>query len=101
MDDRKKSFLRNALKDPLYGVTRCYVFGSVVGQYPTRDVDIIIQFDSSKQNRVRTYRDRLRSIESSFQEFHGPKLHVQTFLSDEDEALHRFLNKAGMHERIM
>ena len=95
-----KSFLRNALNDPWYGVAKCYAFGSIVGQYPTRDVDIIIQFDSSKQGQVRAYHDRLRNIESSFQEFHGRKLHLQTFLSTENEALHRFLNIAGPHERI-
>ena len=101
VDDQMKSFLRNALSNPWYGVAKCYAFGSVVEQYPTRDVDIIIQFDSSKQRQVRTYRDRLRNIERSFQEFHGLDLHVQTFLSAEDEALHRFLNDAGMHGCIM
>ena len=100
VDDQIKSFLRNALSDPRYGVAKCYVFGSVVRQYPTRDVDIILQFDSSKRGRVRTYRYRLRDIESSFQEYHSLKLHVQTFLSTENEALHRFLNDAGLHERI-
>ena len=101
VDDRMKSFLRNTLSDPCYGVAKCYAFGSVVGQYPTRDVDIIIQFDSSEQGQVRTYRDRLRSIESSFQEFHGLVLHVQTFLSAEDEALDTFLDHAGLHERLI
>ena len=96
-----KSFLRNALSDPCYGVAECYAFGSVVGRYPTRDVDIIIQFDSSKARQVRIYRDRLRRIEGLFQDFHDLKLHLQTFLSTENEALHRFLNRAGTHERIM
>ena len=100
-DDRMKSFLRNALSDPCYGVAKCYAFGSVVGQYPTRDVDIVIQFDSSEQGQVRTYRDRLRSVESRFQEFHGLVLHVQTFLSTEDEALDIFLDYAGLHERLI
>ena len=100
-DEQMKSFLRNALRDPWYGVAKCYAFGSVVGQYPTGDIDIIIQFDSSKQDQVRTYRDRLRNIESNFQGFYDLKLHVQTFLSAEDEALHRFLNDAGVHEQIM
>ena len=70
-DGQMKSFLRNNLLDPHYGVTKCYVFGSVVGQYPTRDVDIVIQFDSSKPGQVRVYRDRLRSIERLFEEHHG------------------------------
>ena len=100
VDDQMKSYLHNALRDRRYGVAKCYAFGSVVGQYPTRDVDIIIQFDSSKRHRVRTYRHRLRDIESSFHEFYGLKLHVQMFLSTENEALHRFLNDAGQHERI-
>ena len=101
VDDQMKSFLRNALSYPHYGVAECYVFGSVVGQYPTRDVDIIVRFDSSRPGRVRTFRDRLRNIESKFQEFHSLKLHVQTFLSAENEALHRFLDNAGVHERII
>ena len=101
VDDQMKSFLRNALGNPHYGVAESYAFGSVVGQHPTRDVDIIIRFDSSKPGRVRTYRDRLRIIESNFQEFHGLKLHVQTFLSAENDALHRFLDDAGVHERII
>ena len=96
-----KLFLRNSLKNPCYGVAKCYAFGSVVGRYPMRDVDIVVQFDSSQQGRVRICRDRLRNIESSFQEFHGLKLHLQTFLSDEDDAVDRFLNRAGAHERIV
>ena len=100
VDDQIKSFLRNTLKNPCYGVAKCYAFGSVVGLYPTRDVDIIIQFGSSKPGQVRLYRDRLRNIESLFQEFHDRKRHVQTFLSTENEALHRFLDDAGVHERI-
>ena len=100
-DDQMKLFLYNSLKNPCYGVAKCYAFGSVVGQHPTRDVDIVIQFDSSKQSPVRTYRERLRNIESSFQEFHGLKLHLQTFLSDEDDALDRFLDRAGAHELIV
>ena len=101
VDDQMKSFLRNALSNPSYGVAKCYAFGSVVGQHPTRDVDIVIQFDSSNPRRVRTYRDRLRSIESSFHAFHGQPLHVQTFLSAENAYLSRFLDDAGVHERLI
>ena len=101
VDDQMKSFVRNNLRDPRYGVAKCYVFGSVVGQYPTRDVDIIIQFDSSNPGRIRTYRDRLRNVESSFREFYNLHLHVQTFLSVEDEALHEFLNGIGLHECLI
>ena len=36
VDDQMKSFLRNALSNPSYGVAKCYVFGSVVKLYPTR-----------------------------------------------------------------
>ena len=100
-DEQMKSFLHNALTDSWYGVAKCYAFGSVVQQYQTRDVDVIVQFNSSKPGRVRTYRSRLRNIESSFQEFHSMDLHLQTFLSDEDEALYRFLDDAGMHERLI
>lgn len=100
-DDQIKSFLRNSLSDPLYGVAKCYAFGSIVGRYQIRDVDIVVQFDSSKQGPVRLYRERLRGIESTFQEYYSLKLHVQTFLFAEDEALDRFLIKAGSHERIL
>ena len=101
VDDQMKSFLRNVLSNPSYGVAKCYAFGSIIRLYPTRDVDIIIQFESSKPIQVRIYRDRLRNVESLFQEFHDLKLHVQTFLRTENEALHRFLNDAGAHERIL
>ena len=101
VDDQMKSFLRNNLSDPWYGVVQCYGFGSIAGKYPTRDVDIIIQFDSAQRSQVRTYRDRLRNIESSFQEVYNLKLHVQMFLSDEDDALRTFLSKAGLHERMI
>ena len=100
-DDQMKSFLCKSLSEQLYGVAKCYAFGSVVGRYPTRDVDIVVQFDSSKQGPVRISRERLRNIESSFQEFYGLKLHLQTFLFDEDNALDRFLNRAGEYERIV
>ena len=96
-----KSFLCKSFSEQWYGVAKCYAFGSVVGRYPTRDVDIVVQFDSSKQGPVRISRERLRNIESSFQEFYGLKLHLQTFLFDEDNALDRFLNRAGEYERIV
>ena len=101
VDDRMKSFLRNSLSNPCYGVAKCYAFGSVLQPHPTRDVDIVIQFDSSKRGRVRACRERLRNIESGFREFHGRELHVQTFLSNENAALDRFLNDAGRHESII
>ena len=100
-DGEIKSFLRNTLANPHYGVTKCYVFGSVVGQYPTRDVDIVIQFGSSKPGQVRVCRDRLRSIERLFKEHHDRMLHVQTFLCTENEDLDRFLIKAGANECVM
>ena len=94
------SFLRNTLRNPCYGVAKCYAFGSVVAQYPTRDVDIIIQFDSSKPGEVNMYRDRLRKVESLFQQHHKLSLHVQTFLCTENEALNRFLIKADVYKCI-
>lgn len=101
VDDRIRSFLRNSLSDPSYGVAKCYAFGSVVRSDPTRDVDIIIQFDYSERSRVRACRNRLRNIETSFEEFHGLKLHIQTFLSNENAALDEFLIVAGQHERLI
>ena len=101
LDDRMKSFLRNTLTNPWYGVAECYAFGSVVRLHPTRDVDIVVQFDSSDPRQVRLYRDRLRKIERLFHEHHTLKLHVQTFLSAENEYRRRFLNDAGAHERIV
>lgn len=101
VDDRMKSFLRNTLSNPWYGVAKCYAFGSVVRLYPTRDVDIVVQFDSSEPKQVRIYRDRLRKIERLFSEHHALELHLQTFLSAENEHLHRFLDDAGAHERIV
>ena len=100
-DEQMKSFLRNALRDPHYGVAKCYAFGSVVGQHPTRDVDIIVQFESSEQRPVRTYRARLREVERNFREFYRTEIHLQTFLFAEDEALNQFLDDTGAHERIM
>lgn len=100
-DNRMKSFLRNALTDASYGVAKCYAFGSVVRQYPTRDVDIIIQFDSSEPHRIRAYRDRLKYIETIFHGFHGRRLHLQMFLSSQDETMDKFLQVAGSHERLI
>ena len=99
-DAQMKSFLRNTLGDSCYGVEKCYVFGSVIKRHPTRDVDVIVQFDSSKPGRVRACRDRLRDVEGLFQDFYGLKLHVQIFLCTEDEALYNFLQRAGNHERL-
>ena len=78
-DERMKSFIRNSLSEAWYGVARCYGFGSVLGEYPTRDVDIIIQFESSEPRSVRQYRQRLRAVESGFRELHDRNLHIQTF----------------------
>ncbi len=100
-DDQMKWFLKNSLSDSSYGVAKCYAFGSVVGHYPTRDVDVIIQFNTSNKGQVRIYRDRLRNIESNFQEFYHVMLHVQTFLSTDDEDLAKFLDDAGRHERLL
>ena len=63
LDDQMKSFISKSLSNPQYGVAKCYAFGSVVRRDPTRDVDIIIQFDSSKPRQIRHYRDRLRNVE--------------------------------------
>ena len=101
VDDRMKSFLCNSLSNPSFGVAKCYAFGSVVRSDPTRDVDIVIQFNSSKRRHVRSYRERLRSVENRFREFHGLELHVQTFLFYENAALDEFLSIAGEHEQII
>ena len=100
-DNQMKIFLRNALRDPWYGVHRCFLFGSILGQYPTHDVDIIIQFTSSQEGDVRTYRKRLRMIEKEFREFYDLELHIQTFLSSEDAHLDDFLNNLGTHDIIL
>ena len=100
-DDRIKSFLENHLNQACYGIAECYVFGSVVQQYPNRDVDIVVQFDSSKPGQIRTCRNRLRKLETSFEKFHCLKLHVQTFLITESEAMKEFLAVAGRHERLL
>lgn len=101
VDNHIKLFLRNTLANPSYGVSRCYAFGSILRQDPTRDVDIIIQFDSEKPTRVRTCRSRLRDVEASFFEFYNLRLHVQTFLSIENEALDRFLDRSNFYERLI
>ena len=100
-DDQMKLFLCKSLKDQCYGVAKCYVFGSVVRRDKTRDVDIVVQFESSEQGPVRTYRNRLRNIENVFQDYFGVKLHLQTFLCDEDGSLDGFLERAGTYERIV
>ena len=101
VDEDIKSFLSNTLSQPCYGVEACYLFGSVVQEYPTHDVDIIIHYNSSNPKRIRTYRNRLRIVETKFEKFHGLKLHVQTFLSIESEAVETFLTKSGRHVRII
>ena len=99
-DVQMKIFLRNALRDPWYGVRRCFVFGSILGKYQTRDVDIVIQFASSQEGEVRSYRKRLRMIEKEFRELYNLELHLQTFLSSEDAYLDDFLNDIGTHDSI-
>lgn len=100
-DIRMKNFLRNVLSNPWYGIAQCYAFGSVVAHYPSRDVDIIVQFDSSTERRVRTLRGRLRQVEQLFHEHHQTRLHPQFFLGNEDESLANFLVRAGNHERLL
>ena len=100
-DDRMKSFLQNALGSPFYGIAECYVFGSVVRRDPTRDVDIVVKFDTTEEGLTRIYRDRIKNIEENFKEFHDLELHLQTFLSDQDENVRNFLKVAGEHERII
>jgi predicted nucleotidyltransferase len=101
VDDAMILFLSNVLMDTWFGIARCYAFGSVVRRDRTRDVDIIIQFSSSKAAKIRIYRYRLRSIEKSFQEYHDKKLHIQTFLSTEDAELQIFLQETGAYKLIM
>ena len=48
-DDQIKLVFRNSFSNPWYGISKCYAFGSVVRQYPTHDVDIVVQFDSLAQ----------------------------------------------------
>ena len=101
LDDQMKQFLQSCLANPEYGVYRCFVFGSVIGKYPTRDVDVIVQFNSFKESQIRLYRGRLRKVESSFHEFYKLKLHLQTFVSIENDELDGFLNDTGLYEQIL
>ena len=100
IDTHIQSFFRNCLQDQWYGIAKCYAFGSVVGKYPTRDVDIVVQFDSSVEREVRNYRGRMRTIERNFQGMYNLNIRLQTFLSTEDEAVQSFLGKAGVYQRL-
>lgn len=96
-----KAFLTNVLTDPCYGVERCYLFGSVTKQYPTGDVDIVIQFTTSEQGQLLAYHGRLREVERSFRDLYDSKLHVQRFLSSEATALQLFLDDTDGYEQII
>ena len=101
VDGQMKEFIRNELSDPRYGVAQCYVFGSVIHQYPTHDVDVVIQYNSSIEHSVRSYRIRLGTVQQKFENFYGLKLHLQTFLFSEAEKLHCFLHNTGGHEKLI
>lgn len=99
VDDQIKLFLQKSLAESTYGVSKCYAFGSVIREYPTRDVDIVIQFGTSNPSQIRTYRRKLRDIEHTVEEFYNLKLHIQTFLASESDHLLDFLTKAGAHQQ--
>ena len=99
-DQRLKRFLGNSLSQAAYGVARCFAFGSVVRDHPTRDVDVVIQFSTSNPNEIRLNRQRLREVERSFNQVYGHRLHLQMFLRSEDEELQDFLTRAGDYERL-
>ena len=99
VDGQVKLFISKSLAETRYGVAACYAFGSVVREYPTRDVDIVIGFNSSDQRQIRTYRNRIRELELTFSEVFQLTLHLQTFLDSECDQLLEFLAKAGDHEQ--
>lgn len=94
--------LPKLLDDHRLGISRCFLFGSIIHEHPTRDVDTIIQFSSLKPRSVRKYRMRLYNVERQFQNlFDGLMLNLTLFLSNEDEDLHEFLQRAGKYKQIV
>lgn len=99
VDAQIRLFLSKSLTEDSYGVAGCYAFGSVVREDPTRDVDIVIGFNTSDPKRIRSHRQRLREVEHTFGDIFHLTLHLQTFLDSEHDQLLEFLAKAGDHEQ--
>ena len=102
-NDRKiVGILQKLLGDTSLGVSQCYLFGSIIHRYPTRDVDAAIVFSSSKERRVRKYRKRLYGAQRQFASlYEGLPLNLTLFLSSEEDELRTFLQCAGQYERII
>jgi hypothetical protein len=76
-------------------------FGSVLASFPTRDVDVIIQFSPVADSTIRKSSGALKGVCRTFRAEFGLGLHIQTFAYEETDALVAFVLRAGKVEVLI
>lgn len=96
-----KRWVKNELGKPEFGVKFAAAFGSITGSYPTRDIDIVVQFDDASDQVIRKKAAGLQALGKVFEaEFNLP-LHLQLFLETETNDLVGFARRAGAIEVLV
>ncbi len=94
-DSTMTAWLRQQLARQEFHIRFAAAFGSVTKRYPTRDVDVVVQFEPGSDDRDRTAGLLVKALARTFTaEFQLP-LHLQLFSSTETDRLLKFALRAG------
>jgi hypothetical protein len=90
-----RAWLRAALADSSLGVSFAAIFGSLAGDYKTRDADVIVQLGEASDTRLRRRTLKTKSLAFAFHGLFDVPLHIQFFSAREEDALEEFVRRAG------
>lgn len=94
-DTTIKDWLRQQLSRAEFHIRLAAVFGSVTRAYPTRDVDVVVQFRPASDHRIRKLGLRLNDLGRTFEAEFSLPMHLQRFASTETAELLGFATRAG------
>jgi predicted nucleotidyltransferase len=94
-DTTFKDWLTQQFGRTEFHVCLAAVFGSVTRAYPTRDVDVVVQIESTSDRHIRKLGLRLKELGRTFEAEFGLPLHLQLFASTETNELLDFAVRAG------
>jgi predicted nucleotidyltransferase len=100
--ERAKSWLQKRLSNKNMKVERAIIFGSVIYEHvPTTDVDVIVILRQMSDKASARSGQKIKSLGKEFFERFGHELHVQLFLTREQERIDAFLAKLNKYEELI
>lgn len=95
------AWLRQQLARQEFHIRFAATFGPVTQTYPTRDIDVLVQFKPGSDDRNRKADLRVKALARTFTaEFQLP-LHLQLFSSTETDRLLKFALRAGSFDILI